>query len=130
MSGTEHDIGRVKWFNNKSGYGFITYGDDDIFVHHTGLAVNNRDMFKYLVEGEYVSFRRQQATGTSHKWQASDVTGVNGGPLMCETREERRPDGARSERTMKNRASASASDSVNNDDGSWEVADGSRHIGM
>lgn len=46
--------GRVKWFDNKKGYGFITREDGkDIFVHYTGIISNS---FKTLNEGEKVSF--------------------------------------------------------------------------
>ncbi|HJA98054.1 MAG TPA: cold-shock protein [Candidatus Alistipes avicola] len=46
--------GRVKWFDNKKGYGFITNEDGkDIFVHYTGIISNS---FKTLNEGEKVSF--------------------------------------------------------------------------
>ncbi|WP_300108506.1 cold-shock protein [uncultured Alistipes sp.] len=46
--------GRVKWFDNKKGYGFITSEDGkDIFVHYTGIISNS---FKTLNEGEKVSF--------------------------------------------------------------------------
>ena len=51
-------LGRVKWFNNKVGYGFITTCDDDkkdVFVHHSSLQVSN-EIYKYLVQGEYVEF--------------------------------------------------------------------------
>ena len=41
-------VGRVKWFNNQSGYGFLTYtsstGDEDVFVHHSAL-VTSGDQF-------------------------------------------------------------------------------------
>ena len=92
----KRSIGNVKWFNNRSGYGFITYqgsdGPVDVFAHHTALVVGKTDMFKYLVEGEYVSFDWESTKpGTNHQWQAGNITGVNGGPLMCETREARRP---------------------------------------
>lgn len=84
--------GRVKWFNNKAGYGFVTVSDgsegDDVFVHHSALQVG-QEQYKYLVQGEYVEFSRTASEG-DHAWQASDVRGVNGGKLMCETRNETR----------------------------------------
>ena len=71
--------GRVKWFNNKQGYGFVTVviGDkhgEDIFVHHSGVRVGE-EQYKYLVQGEYVDFSLK-------------TSGVNEGKLMCETRNE------------------------------------------
>jgi CspA family cold shock protein len=46
--------GTVKWFNEKKGYGFIEMeGQDDIFVHYTGIA---GDGFRTLREGEAVTF--------------------------------------------------------------------------
>ena len=51
--------GRVKWFNNKAGYGFISVSDcetneeRDIFVHHSAIS---GDGFKTLNEGEVVNF--------------------------------------------------------------------------
>ena len=46
--------GRVKWFNNQKGYGFIQdEGGKDIFVHYTGL---NMPGFKSLEEGNEVEF--------------------------------------------------------------------------
>lgn len=85
-------IGRVKWFNNKAGYGFITVTDGensgtDVFVHHTAIEVSSQQ-YKYLVQGEYVQFKLVHTNGTSHEYQASGVSGVNGGKLMCETRNE------------------------------------------
>jgi len=85
-------IGRVKWFNNKAGYGFITVTDGshsgkDIFVHHTALGVSG-EQYKYLVQGEYVEFSIQELVGNAHTTQACDVSGIKGGKLMCETRHE------------------------------------------
>jgi cold shock CspA family protein len=85
-------IGRVKWFNNKAGYGFITVTDgdksgSDIFVHHTAINVENQQ-YKYLVQGEYVQFNLVNTTSGNHEWQASGVNGIKGGKLMCETRRE------------------------------------------
>jgi len=46
--------GKVKWFNDSKGFGFITSEDGtDVFVHHTSIAGNG---FKSLAEGESVSF--------------------------------------------------------------------------
>ena len=85
-------IGRVKWFNNKAGYGFITVTDgnrsgSDIFVHHSAVDVENQQ-YKYLVQGEYVEFGLIKTTSSDHEWQASSVNGIKGGKLMCETRHE------------------------------------------
>jgi CspA family cold shock protein len=89
---TERLIGRVKWFNNKAGYGFLTVADgersgSDIFVHHSSINVENQQ-YKYLVQGEYVEFQLNKTTSGPHEWQAIQVGGINNGKLMCETRRE------------------------------------------
>ncbi len=88
---TESFIGRVKWFNNKTGYGFITVTDgqrsgNDIFVHHS--AVNVEGQYKYLVQGEYVEFFIVDTPTGKHDCQAANVSGIKGGKLMCVTRHE------------------------------------------
>ncbi len=47
--------GKVKWFDNKKGFGFIIQeeSDSDIFVHHSAITGNG---FKTLNEGEVVNF--------------------------------------------------------------------------
>lgn len=85
---------RVKWFNNKSGYGFAsTLGDDprDVFIHHSSLKVG-KEQYRYLVQGEYVDLDISpiEDEKSTHKWQSANVTGVQGGMLMCETRQEMR----------------------------------------
>lgn len=86
-------IGYVKWFDNKRSYGFITVEHDgvtsDIFVHHTGLLIST-NMYRYLVQGEYVQFECVETQKDDYKWQAKNVTGVHGGKLMCETRNDAR----------------------------------------
>ena len=89
---TDRLLGRVKWFNNRAGFGFVTVldgekKDDDIFVHHSGVNVSS-EQYKYLVQGEYVSFTMKESDNQEHPYQAGDVTGVLGGKLMCETRME------------------------------------------
>lgn len=88
-------VGQVKWFNNKAGYGFITVSDGelsskDIFIHYSSIRVTN-SQYKYLVQGEYVEFTLTKPTGEVHEYQASDVSGIKGGALMCETRRQSRP---------------------------------------
>jgi len=91
-SACDRFIGRVKWFNNKAGYGFITVTtgpkqDSDIFVHHSGIQVSN-EQYRYLVQGEYIEFSLDKLNGGSHEFQAVKVSGINGGKLMCETRRD------------------------------------------
>ena len=91
-SATEHLLGRVKWFNNKAGYGFVTVTDGgrsgtDVFVHHSAINVDSQQ-YKYLVQGEYVEFNLIKVESDKHEWQASRVSGIRGGKLMCETRRE------------------------------------------
>ena len=46
--------GKVKWFNNTKGYGFITAEDGtDVFVHHSDIQGEG---FKSLDEGDAVEF--------------------------------------------------------------------------
>jgi len=88
-------IGQVKWFNNKAGYGFITVSDGenagkDIFAHFSTIKVCDYQ-YKYLVQGEYVEFELTTSTNASHEFQATKISGIKGGMLMCETRQSHRP---------------------------------------
>jgi cold shock protein len=67
------NVGKVKWFNSKKGYGFIRLneGDQDIFVHYTSIK---GDGFKSLAEGEEVQF--ELAEGPKGL-QAQNVLRVN-----------------------------------------------------
>lgn len=89
-SDVQRFLGQVKWFNNKAGYGFITVSDGeqagkDIFIHFSSIAASD-SQYKYLVQGEYVEFVLDKSTTDSHEFQATQVSGIKGGKLMCETR--------------------------------------------
>ena len=89
--------GQVKWFNNKSGYGFISVkiGDEtkDIFAHYSNITLND-SQYKYLTQGEYVEFElskiEEKKEGSEHEFQAFNITGIGGGPIMCEVRRQNR----------------------------------------
>ena len=91
MSSVGSELGRVKWFNSRKGFGFVTLlnGENentDVFVHHSHVCVD-QEQYKYLVEGEYVSLDVHPVEGNAEwKHQAANVRGVSGGQLMCETR--------------------------------------------
>ncbi|GKT07226.1 cold-shock protein [Desulforhabdus sp. TSK] len=52
--------GRVKWFNEKKGYGFIeTDGQGDVFVHYSAIDGSG---FRTLTEGEPVRFEVEQGS--------------------------------------------------------------------
>jgi CspA family cold shock protein len=64
--------GRIKWFNDAKGYGFIEQpnGGEDVFVHFSAI---NMEGFKTLAEGQEVEFEiRQGEKGL----QAANVTRV------------------------------------------------------
>ncbi|MGI6551915.1 MAG: cold-shock protein [Clostridia bacterium] len=47
-------LGKVKWFNQEKGYGFIERDDgDDVFVHFSAIQ---EEGFKTLAEGQEVEF--------------------------------------------------------------------------
>ncbi len=46
--------GKVKWFNNSKGYGFISReGGEDVFVHHSAITMTG---YRTLNEGQRVEF--------------------------------------------------------------------------
>ena len=55
-------IGRVKWFNDSKGYGFIEYeGGEDVFVHYSAIAGEG---YRSLAEGAEVEFEiKEDAKG-------------------------------------------------------------------
>jgi CspA family cold shock protein len=54
QSGEPMASGKVKWWDNKKGFGFIAQEQgQDVFVHHTAIVGNG---FKTLNEGEEVLF--------------------------------------------------------------------------
>jgi CspA family cold shock protein len=61
-------IGKVKWFDNAKGYGFILNQDnEDVFVHYRAII---GDGYKSLNEGEEVEFIQ---TRSEKGWQAAEV---------------------------------------------------------
>lgn len=93
--------GRVKWFNAKTGFGFITIISDpefatdadgsrvgkDVFTHHSCLKVPE-NTWRYLVQGEYVEFALSTEVDEKYEYQSAWVSGIAGGKLLCETRAE------------------------------------------
>ena len=65
-------VGRVKWFNNEKGYGFIEFKEnEDIFVHYSAIEL---DGYKTLAEGQMVEFKLIE---TAKGLQAVNVENVS-----------------------------------------------------
>ena len=65
-------LGKVKWFNNEKGYGFIEYLDgQDIFVHYSEIKLEG---YKTLSEGDIVQY---ELLKTDKGLQAKKVLQVN-----------------------------------------------------
>lgn len=87
--------GCVKWYNDKSGYGFIKvfHAPDflngaDLFAHNKALNVDEHQ-HKYLVQGEYVEFSIQSIMKNGvDTYSAGRITGICENNLMCETRSQ------------------------------------------
>lgn len=69
--------GKIKWFNNDKGYGFIAYKEnEDIFVHYSAIV---KDGYKTLAEGDEVEFNLIE---TAKGLQAQNVVNIK--DLICE----------------------------------------------
>jgi len=127
-SSVEKFTGRVKWFNNKAGYGFITVTDgpksgSDVFVHHSSIKVVS-EQYKYLVQGEYIEFELSSIANGKHECQATSVSGIKGGKLMCETRNETRAfkkdtESADPVKMPRSKKAPEDTTPVSNSDGAW-----------
>ena len=84
---TNKHTGCVKWFNNKSGYGFITLLNEDtqkdVFVHHMNISTLESN-YRTLKMGEYVEFVLDTNCDGPHNEQAVNVTGIKGMELQCD----------------------------------------------
>jgi cold shock CspA family protein len=85
---------RVRWFDQRKGYGFLVptnqalesdTQDETVFVYHNQVRTFYKDnIFRMLFAGEYVSC--EISTDESGRTVANNVTGVGDGPLLCEVR--------------------------------------------
>jgi len=65
--------GKVKWFNDAKGFGFVQQdGGPDVFVHYTAIAA---DGFRSLAEGDRVEFEVKQGP---KGLQAANVRKIQG----------------------------------------------------
>jgi cold shock CspA family protein len=130
--------GRVKWFNNKTGFGFITALTDsegvkegsDVFVHHSAIKVA-QEQYRYLSQGEYLEFVLSKLTASGaaeskHEFQAVDVSGIKGGKLICETRWEAKASGSGTGSGFSGSSGASRFNRSNEASSEWTTVGGPR----
>jgi CspA family cold shock protein len=57
-------LGKVKWFNDAKGYGFITHEDGrDVFVHYSAIE---GDGFRTLIQGQDVEYEAEDGPKGLH----------------------------------------------------------------
>ena len=68
--------GKVKWFNNAKGYGFILPddGNEDLFVHYSAIEM---DGYKTLKAGQAVSFETIEGPKGLHAVSIREALGVS-----------------------------------------------------
>lgn len=86
-------IGRVKLFNSRRGFGFIT-GDvfdpvaaqKDYFFHFSSVEPQSDNYYVYLRTNEYVEFELKETDNEdpSKRFVATSITGLNNGPLLMD----------------------------------------------
>ena len=71
-------VGKIKWFNNEKGYGFVEgkTEDDDIFVHYSAIK---QDGYKSLNEGQLVEYELLE---TDKGLQAINVKEVSNATVL------------------------------------------------
>ncbi len=67
-------IGKVKWFNNAKGYGFVLpdSGDEDLFIHYSAIQM---DGYKTLKAGQEIQFDVVEGPKGLHAVNIQDVEG-------------------------------------------------------
>lgn len=65
--------GKVKWFNNAKGYGFIIAdgGDEDMFAHYSSITM---DGYKTLKAGQSVTFDTKVVDNGTHAINISTIS--------------------------------------------------------